>query len=543
MLSLVLGITALMPSQQLLAQSQPEPAVVISIAKFDEQLKDVNHILTASGFPEMKFIASAAIKGYTKGLDTKRNAGVMLFFSERMEAPDFLAFVPVADIDDMLDVVSGMAEVDEDGDLFVVVAPDGTEILIKEQSGYAFISTNEDMLKDLPADPGSTLGDMPTKFNLAAKVMPERIPEELKDEIVRLIEEGSEQTMDNLGDDIQSELQRKNFEMQMQQMEMVLDQTKEMTFGMCVDQDTNSMFMDVFFTAKDGTELAKKMANAKPTAPSRFSGFLMDKAAVTMNSNSRMDASDAKTYSDVLDDLKEAVFEEMDDEDEFTEDERDTLQDAVSDIFDVVKTTMSEGVFDGGMVVMLDGDDLNFAAGMQVSDPIKIQNTVKKLVPMIEKRAGDKVEVKLDVRKYKGVNFHEILVPIPDSEEEMQAAFGDELKLVLGMGNQSVYVAGGNKPNELLKKAMDETNIATDMQQFNVYVTPILKTISKFNAPVEMEVMADKLAEVGKDRISVVTNLIENGTHTRFEMQDGILSLIKVGFESFQGGGFPDDDF
>ena len=62
MMGLLLSMATLMPSQ-VRAQSQPEPAIVISIANMDEQLKDVKYLLTASGFPELNFIAKAAIKG------------------------------------------------------------------------------------------------------------------------------------------------------------------------------------------------------------------------------------------------------------------------------------------------------------------------------------------------------------------------------------------------------------------------------------------------------------------------------------------------
>lgn len=542
MLSLMLGLAALMPTG-LNAQSAPEPSIVISIAKLDEQMADVNYVLTASGFPEMKFIASAAVKGYTKGIDTKRNAGAMLYFTEESEAPDFVVFVPVSDIDDMLDVVAGFAEVDEDGDFYSIIAPDGTEILIKEQGGYAFISTKKEMFDNLPADPESQLGDLPSKFNLAAKIMPQRIPQALKDQIMDLIEEGSSQTLDNLDSEVQEELQRKNIEMQMQQIEMLLEETEELTFGMCADKEKESLYMDVLFMAVKGSGLAKKIAASKPTAPTRFSGFLMEGAAMTANFNTRMSPDDAKVYGGMMDDLKSTIAEALENDGDLTEEETGSVKEAVNELLDVLNKTMAEGVFDGGAVVMLDGDDKNIAMGMQVADPMAVQKTVKDLVPMIKEKAGDKLEVKLDVAQHKGVNFHEIVIPIPSDEEEARELIGEEFKIVLGMGNKAVYLAVGTTPNELLKRAMDETHPATDAQQFNFYVAPMLKMATKMEYPPMIEDLANKMAEVGKDRISIVTNMVENGTQSRFEMQDGILALIKVGFEAAQSGGFSDDDF
>ena len=125
----------------------------------------------------------------------------------------------------------------------------------------------------------------------------------------------------------------------------------------------------------------------------------------------------------------------------------------------------------------------------------------------------------------------------------MQMAFGEKLVIALGVAKKEIYFGVGNDPIPVIKKGMDETHSATDLQQFNIYVSPILQTVARMGGPKEVMVMADKLAEVGKDRVSAVSRLIKDGVETRFEMQDGILSLIKVGYESFQSGGFPEDDF
>ena len=149
MLGLMLTITAVMPAN-LLGQGRPDPAIVVSISNFDEQMNDVNYLLTASGFPEFKFIASAAIKGYTKGLDTTKSAGVMLYFEEGAETPEALGFLPVGDIEAMLDVIDGMAPLDEEGELYSVTAPDQTKFYFKDAGDYLFVSGNAGLLGGPP---------------------------------------------------------------------------------------------------------------------------------------------------------------------------------------------------------------------------------------------------------------------------------------------------------------------------------------------------------------------------------------------------------
>ena len=82
------------------------------------------------------------------------------------------------------------------------------------------------------------------------------------------------------------------------------------------------------------------------------------------------------------------------------------------------------------------------------------------------------------------------------------------------------------------------------MMQYNINIAPILDFVSSMEGDPNIEAMAEALKEAGNDRIQMSSNLIENGVKMRFEMQDGILGLIKVGVDAFQGGGaFPDDDF
>jgi Ca2+-binding EF-hand superfamily protein len=86
----------------------------------------------------------------------------------------------------------------------------------------------------------------------------------------------------------------------------------------------------------------------------------------------------------------------------------------------------------------------------------------------------------------------------------------------------------------------------SDMMQFNLFISPMLDFAVKMKGEPAIEAMAQVLKDSGGDRIRGTYNLVENGGIMRFEMQDGILGLIKVGFDAFsQGGGFPgqNDDF
>lgn len=543
---LVCGVMTMLPISQAVGQSLPEPAIVVSIAKFKEQMNDVNYLLTASGFPEMKFMAGAMVKGYTKGLDEGKDGGVLLYLNEDSDEPDFLGFVPVKDIEEMLDVISGFAEVDEGDDYTTIVPDNGPEILIKEHKGYAFISNKSEMFTDLPGDPGQWLGKLPTDYNLAAKVFVQRIPEKMRDQVMEMIRSSSEETFDNFDDDLQTDIQRKNLELQMKQVEMVFKEADTFTFGMTADKDAKAMVMDIEFKGLPNSELASKLIASKATAPSRFTGFLMDGATFTTNNCAKVSAEDAKQYSKMISDLKDTAINEMDQDGDMSEQELELVKNSLGNIVDVVNETLAEGLIDFGGVLMLEDGNINAAFGGQISDPRKIEKTVKELIAMGEEKMGEDIEVNLNSGSHKNITLHEIVVQVPDEEEEVRDAIGDQIKIVLGIGTKEVYVAVGSNPVDLLKKAVDGTHMAKEMAQYNIYVTPILKFAAGMEGDPNMETMADALAKAGNDRVSMTTDLIDNGLKIRFEMQDGILGLIKVGFEAFQGGGgggFPTDDF
>jgi hypothetical protein len=127
----------------------------------------------------------------------------------------------------------------------------------------------------------------------------------------------------------------------------------------------------------------------------------------------------------------------------------------------------------------------------------------------------------------------------------MRDALGDQITLIIGIGDKAIYLAGGSDPVTTLKKAVDGKNEASDSMQMNFFISPVLNFAANMEGDPAIEAMSKALADSGGDRVRGSYSLIENGGLMRFEMQDGILGLIKVGFDAFsQGGGFPgNDDF
>ena len=80
------------------------------------------------------------------------------------------------------------------------------------------------------------------------------------------------------------------------------------------------------------------------------------------------------------------------------------------------------------------------------------------------------------------------------------------------------------------------------MAQASLKIAPILRLVSKVNDDAMISEMAEKLEDKGNDSLKITSEIIENGQKTRFELQDGILSLIQSAASGL-GGGFGGADF
>ena len=544
MMGLLLSMATLMPSQ-VRAQSQPEPAIVISIANMDEQLKDVKYLLTASGFPELNFIAKAAIKGYAEGVDFSRSAGVALYFEGENTTPNVAGFVPVDDLEILLDSVAGIADVEENEDkgYYTITMPDDTEIRVEEKGGYALFGTKPELLKRLPAKPAKMLGNNPSKYNLAFTIYPQHVPQPLRDLALDTIKEGSMQTLDRLDEELQ-EVQRQNLKTQMRQFEMLLNDSETVVIGMAADADNKNLYTDVEFLAKAGSELAKKANETKATKPSRFSGFLMSNAAMNFNANAKIPSDDGTNYSTLLTEAKKAVIEQMNEEGELSDAEFEKVEELVGSVVDVLNETLKKGVVDMGMAAVLEDSDVNLVGGMTVADPAKVETAIKDLIPMLKERIDNldspdipAIEFNFDTENHEGVRFHEIKVSIDD--DAARDMLGDSVSVAIGFGADSIYYGFGNGPMRMIKQGMAAKKKAEFSSEMNFRIAPFLKFLSRApDAPGELQVFAEQMTENGGDLIRMYSKNIPNGSFTRFEMQDGILSLIKSAQDVYNDAGF-----
>lgn len=538
----MVAVIFVLPNAATWGQQPPEPSAIIAIAPIDEQLNDVEYLAaaTSESMGQMSGLVRFQAQGFLSGVDFKRPGGAMLYFKEGKQEPDAIAFFPVSNMDDVLDKISEFAEVDEDGEYVSIIPDNGKQLYLTQKSDYAFVSDKTELLKNLPNDPGSLIGEQSRTYNISAKIFPQRIPKELRDQVVQWVKESYEDSID-MADDLQAEFQELQFKTNMQQLEMFVSEVETLFVGMQADKKTERVFFDFNMKGKSGSKLAGKLAASKSTSPTQFAGFLMDKAAFTMHNCSGIDKEDAERIVNTLVSSRDILMKDQ--QDAMDEVEIDALKKLSDKVIDSIKKTMMAGTLDmGGFAFTNDG--LNAVFGGRLIDATGLESTIKEIVADTQgKLEGDQLAFNLNSGSHGGFNLHEITVELEEDEydESLMKIIGDKVNIVLGIGNDKAYAAVGKDPVGTLKKAIDANSSASQppeiIGQYNLFLAPIMNLVAVVETEEPMiEQMRQKIQQAGKDRIRVTYDVKNDEMLVRSEIQDGVFQLLGVFAEAMQGG-------
>ncbi len=152
--------------------------------------------------------------------------------------------------------------------------------------------------------------------------------------------------------------------------------------------------------------------------------------------------------------------------------------------------------------------------------------------------------IKMDAETHEGVTFHTITVPVPD--EEAAAVLGQTVQVVIGLSEESFYLAAGGEAAAVLKQIIDASKADAGKQIAPMRISAALTPILKFAAEAADEDAKPMIAQFasileqseGKDHVTVVSKAIENGGQVRLELEEGVLKLIGTAIQNAGGGMF-----
>ncbi len=515
------------------------PAAVIAIANLDEQFADAGYLVQAAGFPELGLFLLGKDE-YTRGLDTSKPLGGIVTVKDM--APRWVGFVGVRDMQVVYDRIAEQFGPPEDagGGARKVTGPNGNPLFIKEQNGWAFLSSSLDDLSSLPPQPLDVLGGLEKTYNLAARIHVQNIPKELRDMAIEQIKIGFEQSLEQQlsgADDAQIQAQRKLSQASIESLIQLLREADEVMLGWSIDPTDQSTFIDISSTAVAGTNLAQRMAVLQDS-PSDFGGFVLPDAAIQLHVNVQMVQQDIDQLLNMLSVMQQQAAEELDDDENLSDDERAAAKEVVGDLFQILSATFRSGRMQGGGALLLAPQSLTLVGGGRVADGKAVEQLLRKVNDLAKSEPGFS-GIQFNADQHGKVQLHTMSIRVPEDEPQVRSVLGDQLDVVFGIGTDRVYVALGKDAKATLKGAMDASQAAAQQPlppgQMQIALTPIVQFAQSVSPQESIQQMSQALAQVnGKDKVRIVSRSIERGYVSRITLEEGSLRLIGIAIKSAQ---------
>ncbi|MEX0586551.1 MAG: hypothetical protein WD176_07905 [Pirellulales bacterium] len=517
---------------------ESKPLLVVSVASADKLLANLD---TLGSIAEAKLLTDM-VKGQAlknlNGLDTKRSMGFVVSTSDAGIRK--IGFIPVTDFAALSKTLN--AEPVEGG---LARIESKVPIFVKHQNGWAFLSDSPEDLEKVPADPAALLAGQEKEYDLAVRGYMANVPQEMRDLAIEAAKSGvdfAEQKPGESEEDFAIRKQAaKGF---ISQFVTFLEETDRVTIGWSVDERAKKAQLDVNLVAKSGSKLARdlgQLGNAK----SKFAGFILPGAAVTLNVSTKSSADQIQQARAMLKTGKDRILRSLEEDSKISDAQaRKTVIEVFNQTWDVLEKTVDEGIADGAAALVTGPTSLTFVGGMHVADGGKLEAASKKLLEIGKNDPDFPGSLKLDAESHGEVRMHTIAMPIRDPDAAK--VLGETMDIVIGFGPKAAYLALGKDAVATLKSAIDrsagETDKVVPPGQLTVALGPILEFVSATsndpNLGIVLKVLAGETGKYkGRDRLLVGIRPIENGIGYRIELEQGLIALAGKAGALLMGAG------
>lgn len=533
---------------------ESKPVVVLSFSGYAEFKRDLEYLGTLAGNPRMADGLEQLLLLFTQGqglggIDQARPWGAALSITADGSQFPAMAFLPVGDFDKLLETLATViADPVDAGDDIFEIRRDPNTYFLKHHGEWVYVAQQKSALADLPDDPLKQLRGLDEEYDLGVSVNVQNIPQALRDMASDLLMQAMEtqlaQQMD-ADDDETDEDDEDDEDAQALRLKLARDKAEDLvksineldqvTVGLNIDRAESRTFLDVEITAVPGSETAQSFGEgAVESQGSLLAGALTPGAMLSLHANLPLTKDDRAQFKTMLERLREHWLEEIDDEDE-VDDKELTKQLAGKAIDVLVQTIDKDGRINAGLIVVpahqadddAEGAQLTAALGAVVASGAKLEEVAKQFIALAEYG-----EAELNAEKYQGHRFHILTLPVPENEnlEQAKEIFGDPLQVVLAFGEQTCFVALGEKGVATIKQVIDGSRKTPEEKLPPVTVAlgmaPLLKLAAEQKSNPAAEKMAAGLAASGKDRVKFTATPVDNGLRLRLEGEEGVNKLL-----------------
>lgn len=539
-------------------ETATKPVLVVSFSGYDAIKQDVGLLGKLGGNPDMAqglegMLAMATQGEGVKGLDKTRPWGMVVETDASGASFPASIFIPVEKMTDMGPMLESLGfTIGEEGDgVYSLSHSSMPEPLYAQEKGtWAYVTRQAEELKSVPADPAALLGDLPKKYDLAVKVIVENIPESLKQQGIAQLQMGAEIGMQQQPGESDEDfaLRKKVGTQGIEQILKLVEDMKDMTIALAIDDTTETIYLDVEVTAKPDTDTAKDLALIKK-GPSAFSGFVMDEAAVTMQAVGTLSESDKQQQLNMIKSVEKNMTGALDEE-SLSDEQRETAKKLAARFFEIAAKAIEEGKQDFAMSAVLDPSGMTMVAGAYLPNAKDLESALGDLIEVAKKeepKVSDALTV--DAATVGDVTLHKVEMPIPDDADNAEMAkqlLGEKVTAWAGFTEDRVYLAIGKDGEAMLKKAIEQSAADASKEVLPFRMTLSSAKLAAFIAAVAEEdqvkgsamMAAMVLSQAGSDDHLVITGEpVENGTKVRIELEKGIIKTAAAMLKSLPLGG------
>ena len=523
-----IATTALLLTPLAPALAQSKPVLIVSITPTDEVLADIQYGAKVTGMDASPILFPAA--ALLEGVDRTRPIG--MYLTPKPGGGDFegMLFIPVTDFKKVLEKIKGaLGEPKDAGDgVKELATPVGQPVFFKEQKGWVFISQKKDGLANPSADPAAVLGTLPKEYTLAVRALVQNIPADLKSLAVQTIKEAMENGLKQGGGAQDRELAEKMARNTLAGLEKMVNELDSITLGLNIDQPGQKVYLDLSITAVEGSSLAKQFAQ-QAEVKSAFGGFLSPGAAATLNIASQLSPDDIEQTKGLITGFQKKAMEDIGKDPNLPADKKPVVKELVNSLIGVLTKTIEAGKLDVGASLLLEPKSLGFVIGGLVADGAEIEKTFKRMAELA-KADPNAPKIQLDSGSHGGIQFHTLTKPIPEHEKQAREMLGEELTIILGVGQQSFYVSFGKNAESLLKSVIDKSAAdgakAVLPMQLNVSLLPLLKFAASMDDNPIVGQLIPILEKSQKDKVAFFAQPIPRGQTIRVQLDEGVVQAI-----------------
>ena len=528
-----------------------KPLAVVTLSGYDEILKDVNFVGSLAGQPQAAQQLEMMLQMFTQnkglaGLGKNRPLGLFVV----SDGTDFQGAicVPVTDTDALLEVLGPFGVIAEDqGNGTKILSVGNTNLYLKSQGEWAYLSPLPQSLENLPDDPNTYFAPLAEHYDIGVRIFVSNVPEHLQQMAVTQLSNSIESGLKQLPDENDQEyaIRKGVTQAQMEQLTRMIQEIDQLSLGIQLDGDEQRALMDVIFTAIEGTTLAKHI-HEYSNAKTNYAGFFQSDAAMTMSFASKITPEESAQFGQTFGAIRKQVMQAIENEDDLPDDKsREIVQGAVGDFLDALKGTVEAGMSDGGAVLNIAPDSLTLVAGGFVSEPDKVESGLKKLAEMAKQKPKFP-GVQWNADNHAGIQFHTISGPVPEGEKELRQLVGETLDMVVGIGEQSVYFALGKNCLDALKQVIDTSNANPDKSiapvEMTISLSQIMQVATAFAKEKDkglLEMISSMLEgeSSGRDHVRLVLQPVAGGLRYRLEAEEGVLRAIGMSAMAAQSQG------